>query len=45
MTARTKNERDLRVLIMVKTYPIPSDKYDELVCTAGVTESGEFIRL
>jgi len=35
----------LRVLITVKTYPIPSSKYDELVCTAGVTESGEFVRL
>jgi hypothetical protein len=35
----------LEVLITVKTYPIPSSKYDELVCTAGVTRSGEFIRL
>ena len=35
----------LKVLITVKTYPIPSPKYDELVCTAGVTESGDFIRL
>lgn len=35
----------LKVLITVKTYPIPSKKYDELVCTAGVTEEGDFIRL
>lgn len=35
----------LRVLITVKTYPIPSKTYDELVCTAGVTEDGRFIRL
>ncbi|MCH8148727.1 MAG: hypothetical protein IH987_12145 [Planctomycetes bacterium] len=35
----------LKVLITVKTYPIPSSKYDELVCTAGVTEDGDFIRL
>ena len=35
----------LKVLITVKTYPIPSAKYDELVCTAGVTEGGQFIRL
>lgn len=35
----------IRVLITVKTYPIPSSTYDELVCTAGVTEKGEFIRL
>ncbi len=35
----------LEVLITVKTYPIPSSKYDELVCTAGVTASGQFVRL
>ncbi len=35
----------LEVLITVKTYPIPSKKYDELVCTAGVTNQGEFVRL
>ncbi len=35
----------LRILITVKTYPIPSAKYDELVCTAGVTEQGDFVRL
>lgn len=35
----------LKILITVKTYPIPSAKYDELVCTAGVTDSGDFIRL
>jgi hypothetical protein len=35
----------LKVLITVKTFPIPSSKYDELVCTAGVNEQGDFIRL
>ena len=35
----------LKVLITVKTFPIPSAKYDELVCTAGVNECGEFLRL
>lgn len=35
----------LRVLILVKTYPIPSTKYDELVCTAGITDDGRFVRL
>jgi len=35
----------LKILITVKTYPIPSAKYDELVCTAGVTPTGDFIRL
>lgn len=34
-----------RVLIVVKTYPHPSKKYKEIVCTAGVTESGKWIRL
>jgi hypothetical protein len=34
-----------RVYITVKTYPIISDKYDELVCTAGVLEDGSWIRL
>lgn len=35
----------MRVLVTVKTYPIPSAKYDELVCTAGVREDGSFVRL
>ncbi len=34
-----------RVLIVVMTYPHPSEKYTELVCTAGVTEDGEWVRL
>ena len=45
MTASTRGKERLKVLITVKTYPIPSAKYDELVCTAGVTESGDFVRL
>lgn len=45
MTPRIETERNLRILITVKTYPIPSDSYDELVCTAGVTEDGDLIRL
>jgi hypothetical protein len=45
MLAGTQGKQKLKVLITVKTYPIPSAKYDELVCTAGVTESGDFIRL
>ncbi len=35
----------MKVLITVKTFPIPSAKYDELVCTAGVQEDGSFVRL
>lgn len=34
-----------KVLITVMTYPHPSRGYQELVCTAGVTESGEWVRL
>lgn len=34
-----------RILITVKAYPEPSKKYKESVCAAGITESGEFIRL
>lgn len=34
-----------KVLITVITYPLPSRGYQELVCTAGVTESGEWVRL
>ena len=34
-----------RVLIAVKTYPLPSAKYDELVCTAGFRDDGSWIRI
>lgn len=34
-----------KVLVTVKTYPVPSRTYRELVCTAGVLEDGTFIRL
>lgn len=34
-----------KVLITVMTYPHPSRGYQELVCTAGITESGEWVRL
>ncbi|MBL7975579.1 MAG: hypothetical protein JNJ85_11745 [Candidatus Kapabacteria bacterium] len=34
-----------RVLITVKTYPTISTSYDELVCTAGFLENGEWIRI
>ena len=44
MMERGRKEK-LKILITVKTYPIPSKKYDELVCTAGVTEAGNFVRL
>lgn len=34
-----------KVLITVVTYPLPSRSYDELVCTAGILETGEWIRI
>lgn len=34
-----------RILITVMTYPHPSTTYQELLCTAGITESGEWVRL
>jgi hypothetical protein len=34
-----------KVLITVVTYPLPSRSYDELICTAGILETGEWIRI
>jgi hypothetical protein len=34
-----------RIYIAVKTYPTLSEKYDELVCTAGIDEDGAWVRL
>ncbi len=34
-----------RIYIVVKTYPSISEKYSELVCTAGIMEDGTWIRL
>jgi hypothetical protein len=34
-----------KILIAVKTYPNPSMQYQETVCTAGITDTGEWIRL
>ncbi|MEZ4900367.1 MAG: hypothetical protein R2822_00610 [Spirosomataceae bacterium] len=35
----------MKILITVKTYPTLSNKYDELVCTAGFLEDGSWIRV
>jgi hypothetical protein len=37
--------QSLRVLITVKTYPVPSAGYGELVCTAGISPQIGFVRL
>lgn len=34
-----------KILVTVKTYPTISAKYDELVCTAGFDEDGNWIRI
>jgi hypothetical protein len=34
-----------KVLITVVTYPLPSRSYDELICTAGILENGDWIRI
>ena len=34
-----------KILILVKTYPTISAKYDELVCTAGWREDGGWVRI
>ncbi len=34
-----------RIYILVKTYPTISEKYAELVCTAGILEDGSWVRL
>ncbi|MBQ3736280.1 MAG: hypothetical protein II855_05035 [Candidatus Methanomethylophilaceae archaeon] len=34
-----------KVLVLAKAEPAPSSKYGASVCTAGVTDEGEFIRL
>ena len=34
-----------KVLIAVMTYPHPSESHQELVCTSGITEAGEWVRL
>lgn len=40
-----QRNRRAKILITVKTYPVPSKKYQEVVCTAGITEDGEWVRL
>ena len=38
-------DREAKVLILCKTYPSPSAKYQEISCVAGMEESGQLIRL
>ncbi len=34
-----------KVLITVMTYPLPSASYEEVICTAGITDKFEWVRL
>ena len=34
-----------QVFMAVKTYPTPSEKYAETVCTAGISDTGEWVRM
>jgi len=34
-----------KILITVTAYPLPSRSYDELVCTVGIDENGNWIRI
>jgi len=34
-----------KVLLLVKTYPLPSSKYGELVCTAGLLDGTDWVRI
>ena len=34
-----------KILIAVKTYPRPTPSYEEIVCTAGLLESGQWVRI
>ena len=45
MKLRKDETERLELLITVKTYPQPSKKHREVVCTAGVTRDGDFVRL
>lgn len=45
MGSRTSRTFQVRVLITVTTYPLPSRSHGELVCTAGILEDGSWIRI
>ncbi len=40
-----KTYESTKVLITVMTYPHPSEGYKELICTAGITENGDWVQL
>jgi hypothetical protein len=42
---KSLNYLKARVLVTVKTYPMPSSKYGELVCTAGLLDGSKWVRI
>ncbi len=42
---KLENCKKEKILITVKTYPSLSKKYGELVCTAGINENGDWLRI
>lgn len=39
------NNEIVDLILMVKTYPQPSKRYQNLVCSAGITDDGRWLRL
>lgn len=38
-------EEIVDLMLIVKTYPQPSKRYQNLVCSAGITDDGRWMRL
>lgn len=45
MTSSTVASTRLKVLVAVKTYPVPARKGVEVSCTAGIDDAGRWVRL
>jgi hypothetical protein len=45
MSSLSHEMPNAKVLITVKTYPLPSSDYGEVVCTAGLLENGRWVRM
>lgn len=44
-TKPSNNNRIIRLLVLVKAAPLPSTKYLETICTAGIDQNGNWYRL
>ena len=45
MTYLANEIPNAKVLITVKTYPLPSSDHGEVVCTAGLLDNGKWVRM